>query len=562
MATKEIEDLRGSLNKLRSQFLLVATAVTTVAGTFVTAIKAYAENETAVNKLNSALKAQGILTAETSTELQNFADQLARQTTFTDEAIMNSQALFATFGFGVEKIKQATEMAANLSVALGVDLRTSTLILGKALQGNEGALSRYGLTLADVERMSGTAAATLNTVEGRMVNLSNRVGELWESMGRLLLPVFEVLADRATELVSVLERLADSFTAFNVLKTIGAGVVQVFQNMGNAFIKLIELIPGMGSTAQTMSKFFNASLDAMQDNLLEFEKTDKRVTDANIANSEARSFALDQEAQKAAEKRQKEIDEAVAKTDQMLVQYMTEQDEMNALREFYSSQESELLAQHLTNQETMELTSHMKRLQKLGLFNEQATLKYNALAAAHTKAEQEKTKRQNEEEELRKRNLESTLNYISTLSTSKNRELAAIGKAAAIAQATMDAHLAFGRALGSAPPPFNFVLAAAALAAGLSNVSKIVGIKMAEGGIVMPSAGGTLATIGEAGSREAVIPLDDPRARDELGAFGSNTIIINAGTLVADRVSVQEFARQIDEELYRLRRQRESVSFD
>jgi hypothetical protein len=53
------------------------------------------------------------------------------------------------------------------------------------------------------------------------------------------------------------------------------------------------------------------------------------------------------------------------------------------------------------------------------------------------------------------------------------------------------------------------------------------GLKLAEGGIVLPRQGGTLATIGEAGQAEAVIPLD------RLGSFGNggNTynINVNAG---------------------------------
>lgn len=53
------------------------------------------------------------------------------------------------------------------------------------------------------------------------------------------------------------------------------------------------------------------------------------------------------------------------------------------------------------------------------------------------------------------------------------------------------------------------------------------GIKLAEGGIVMPRPGGTQAIIGEAGQAEAVIPLD------RLGSFGGGganvNITVNAG---------------------------------
>lgn len=60
------------------------------------------------------------------------------------------------------------------------------------------------------------------------------------------------------------------------------------------------------------------------------------------------------------------------------------------------------------------------------------------------------------------------------LSRSKNRELAAIGKAAAVTQATIDGVLAVQKALASAPPPANYVLAAAVGVATAANIAQIM----------------------------------------------------------------------------------------
>ena len=58
---------------------------------------------------------------------------------------------------------------------------------------------------------------------------------------------------------------------------------------------------------------------------------------------------------------------------------------------------------------------------------------------------------------------------------------------------------------------------------------RVPGVKLAEGGIVMPRAGGTPAIIGEAGQAEAVIPLD--RFDDIVGRRGGANvnIVVNAG---------------------------------
>lgn len=95
---------------------------------------------------------------------------------------------------------------------------------------------------------------------------------------------------------------------------------------------------------------------------------------------------------------------------------------------------------------------------------------------------------------------------LATLSNSSNKELAAIGKAAAIAQATIDGVLAVQKALASAPPPMNFALAAAAGATAAVNVAKIAGIGFAEGGYT--GDGGKYEPAGVVHKGEFVIPKE------------------------------------------------------
>ena len=56
---------------------------------------------------------------------------------------------------------------------------------------------------------------------------------------------------------------------------------------------------------------------------------------------------------------------------------------------------------------------------------------------------------------------------------------------------------------------------------------QVVATNMAEGGIVPPSLGGTLARLGEAGQAEAVIPLDSPEAA-RMGVGGGGGTVIYA----------------------------------
>ena len=51
------------------------------------------------------------------------------------------------------------------------------------------------------------------------------------------------------------------------------------------------------------------------------------------------------------------------------------------------------------------------------------------------------------------------------------------GKAAAVAQATINTYSAATAALDDAPVPFNFILAATTIAAGLQNINKILSVQ-------------------------------------------------------------------------------------
>ena len=97
-------------------------------------------------------------------------------------------------------------------------------------------------------------------------------------------------------------------------------------------------------------------------------------------------------------------------------------------------------------------------------------------------AEQMKTKVAVQENQLKTQNIQSFFGNIATLSRSENKKLAAIGKAAAIAQATIDGVLAVQKALASAPPPVNYALAAAVGVATAANVAQIAGVGFMTGG--------------------------------------------------------------------------------
>lgn len=76
--------------------------------------------------------------------------------------------------------------------------------------------------------------------------------------------------------------------------------------------------------------------------------------------------------------------------------------------------------------------------------------------------------------ELRLKGAEGFFGELAKLSSSSNRTIAAIGKAAAVTQATIDGVLAVQKALASQPPPWNYAMAAAIGVTTAANVAQIL----------------------------------------------------------------------------------------
>jgi len=155
------------------------------------------------------------------------------------------------------------------------------------------------------------------------------------------------------------------------------------------------------------------------------------------------------------------------------------------------------------------------------------------------------------------KNAQSTFGQIASLSRSNNKALMIIGKSAAIANILINTAQGISLAFATFPFPANIALAALVGVAGAAQVATVAGVNLAEGGIVQATAGGTPAIIGEGGQDEAVIPLDD-----EGQGIGSNITIIVNGGMLGDEASAREFAVVVDEELMKLRRDDESISFE
>jgi len=165
-------------------------------------------------------------------ELKNLAASMQSVTTFGDEAVIQGESLLLTFtNIGKDVFPAATQTMLDMSTALGQDMKSSAIQLGKALNdpvAGVTALSRVGvsftqqqkdqikvlvetgdtlgaqkLILAELNKeFGGAAQAAASTYSGSMKQLRNAVGDLGEVAGAALLPVLTDMAKNALPLVT------------------------------------------------------------------------------------------------------------------------------------------------------------------------------------------------------------------------------------------------------------------------------------------------------------------------------------------------------------------------
>jgi len=196
---RQLQKLGSFIKSNLAASMLSATAVLYGFVRALTAtIKASAEQELAVRKLDAALSPLGDSAAAISKELQEYASALQKTTQYGDETIIAGQALIASFTKNTEEIKGATKAALDLAAATGQSLQSAFLLLGRAAAGETSMLSRYGITLDEGtpkaekfaaalvkinEQFGGQAAAQAETFAGRMAQLGNAFGDLQEAIG-------------------------------------------------------------------------------------------------------------------------------------------------------------------------------------------------------------------------------------------------------------------------------------------------------------------------------------------------------------------------------------------
>lgn len=194
------------------------------------------------------------------------ASEMQSRALFGDEAIIEQQAFLAALGLSEQQISDTIEAAMQLSAALGMDLTSATKNLAKTYGGMTGELGESipalkNLTTEELkageaikfvnENYKGFAETAAKTGAGSLVQLKNKLGDLAEKIGIIILPVLDKLVQFANKFADYLSSLPDGMQRAIVgIGAVAAAIGPFAMGIGTLVLKfdaLVALIPKLGS---------------------------------------------------------------------------------------------------------------------------------------------------------------------------------------------------------------------------------------------------------------------------------------------------------------------------
>jgi phage-related protein len=170
------------------------------------AVKAFAEDDAAAQKLATTLRNTTGATDAQVASVEAFISETSRAAAVADDELRPAFDKLVRGTGDVTKAQDLMGLALNISAGTGKDLGAVSDALSKAFNGQLGPLKKLDPALADLiksgattdevfaamsETFAGQADTAANTTQGKMKNLGIQMGELKESIGQAVLPLVE-----------------------------------------------------------------------------------------------------------------------------------------------------------------------------------------------------------------------------------------------------------------------------------------------------------------------------------------------------------------------------------
>jgi len=300
--SKEVEGFGGKMEKFgkvaAAAFAAAAAAAAAYAAKLVVdGVKAAIEDEAAQARLANALKN---VTGATELQIAAIEEQILKTSLATgvaDDQLRPALQRLATATGDVTEAQELLDLALDISAATGKSVETVANALGKAYEGNTGALGRLGIGMSNAEikalgldgtmaqlaeTFGGAATVKANTLEGQISRLKVLFQETQESVGQGLLPTIKTFLDYVTNrlipiLIEAKEKSIDKITkAFNENKEEMDALIQFGKKylipfFEQTLVKKIELVATVisntlkviGAVIRGIETIVNKAIDAI-----------------------------------------------------------------------------------------------------------------------------------------------------------------------------------------------------------------------------------------------------------------------------------------------------------
>ena len=266
----------------------------------------------------AVVKSTGGAAGLTAAEMANMAGAMSAasgQSLFSDDAILGAQNVLATFtNIKGQNFGMATQSILDMSQALGMDLDSAAMQVGKALNdpvAGLAALSRSGVQFtADQEAMikamveagnvagaqevmmaelntqfGGSAAAAVDTYAGQQIVLQEKMADVKQTLGEALMPILmefgtfmadtvvPIIADVVTSLADWITSMQETGTTSGVFDTIRnaiAGIPGVLATLNGGLATVLVFLQPLTDAATTFGTIFLTAMTSAGTAIMEY----------------------------------------------------------------------------------------------------------------------------------------------------------------------------------------------------------------------------------------------------------------------------------------------------
>jgi len=277
--------LGGFAKKAGTAFAVAGAAAAAYAGTLlVDGVKSAIEDEAAQAKLATTLENVTGATNAQIKAVEDYITQTALANGITDDVLRPSLDRLVRSTKDVTKAQELQQLALDISAGTGKDLSAVSEALGKAYDGNLGALKRLGVAIDDSiiksknfdaaaaalsKTFEGQASKQAETFQGKMARLTVAFDEAKETVGSYVL-------DALTPLISgFVDKGIPAIQDFasNLGKTLGPAFGQIFKVIRDDLLPILtrwwkflyeEVIPAIGSVVGPILEGLKSAFDKIK----------------------------------------------------------------------------------------------------------------------------------------------------------------------------------------------------------------------------------------------------------------------------------------------------------